>query len=72
MHLEETINDLNNSCRGEHVNLGQVTDSIEARAFGILLLLPALVIIRVPYKPYAAEWNLLWPRSLAADSNNKL
>lgn len=43
--LKETISNISHSCEGNHVNVGDVADSIEAPAFGILLLLPALIVI---------------------------
>jgi hypothetical protein len=43
--LKETLSNISHSCEGSHVNLGEVADSIEAPAFGILLLLPALIVI---------------------------
>lgn len=43
--LKETLSNISHSCEGNHVNIGEVADSIEAPAFGILLLLPALIVI---------------------------
>jgi hypothetical protein len=43
--LKQTISNISHSCEGNHVNVGAVADSIEAPAFGILLLLPALIVI---------------------------
>jgi hypothetical protein len=43
--LKETISNISHSCEGNHVNVGAIADSIEAPAFGILLLLPALIVI---------------------------
>lgn len=45
MRLKKTISSIEGCCQSKHTNLGKVADSIETRSFGILLLLPALIII---------------------------
>lgn len=44
-HLKETINNISYSCAGHRVTLGAMADAIEMRDFGILLVIPALIIL---------------------------
>ena len=44
-HLKETINNISYSCEGHRVTLGSMTDAIEMQDFGILLIVPALIVL---------------------------
>jgi hypothetical protein len=44
-HLKETINNIGDSCEGHRVTLGAMADSIEMRDFGLLLVVPALIVL---------------------------
>ena len=44
-HLKETINNIGDTCEGHRVTLGSMVDAIEMRDFGILLVVPGLIVL---------------------------
>jgi len=45
MKLKKTITSLQNNCQNSKISIGGIVDCIDEEAFGVLLLLPALIVL---------------------------